>query len=574
MAYTLNDFLKANKNYEKMYDPTSGTAFLTNTDTGKQLSWKSGQGQEYGFGGVENGSNVISSLEKLTNYFGTPQSQNANVGVANTPPAASFSNSAPTPPPPTPLQTAKQNYENKANTLTNTQWAPNSKWNTNMEDLYNKMSNRSYASPYANQIGTALNQMQNYQKFNYDPNSDVGLQAAQTEAQDAVSRAAARKGMIYSDSNKAQMGKSALSLVPQFRQQAYQEYANDRSNLYNQLQALNQLENTNMQQYQLQGTDLMNMGNIANNLYSNDINAQVYGRNDHYKGLDVLKGLYDTAQIEDTTQYNRGRDTLLDKRYDEKAALDKATQLAELTGNFNPYYNVKITDEVLPYMGNLQAEIDRRASINPNDPLLQQLQASRYNKVFNNPELMSKYGSQYQTQSGRLNTANIKGQEMKNKMTEIDLQNYPEMTQLKVLGIKQDIENGQYTLAMNKIKSENLPKELALQLEGMALENQQRQAQIANTNKSTSLMGLKSGSSSSSNKYTTDDAMGNVINRMSGKSVQEVKDFLNTNKGNIVTDLGPDGWNDLWNTLLYDAMLIGQAEPRGKTKKQLGIGGD
>ena len=106
-----------------------------------------------------------------------------------------------------------------------------------------------YSSPYAENINKTLTAITNRPSFSYDPSKDVGLQSAQTNAMDTVSRAAARRNMLYSESSKAQMGKSALELVPQFEQTAYNRYAGQGQDLYSQLSALSNLEGQEYDRY-------------------------------------------------------------------------------------------------------------------------------------------------------------------------------------------------------------------------------------------------------------------------------------------------------------------------------------
>jgi len=101
-----------------------------------------------------------------------------------------------------------------------------------------------YKDPYADKINSLLDKYLGMGSFSYDPSSDAGLEAAQGDAMAAVDRNAARRGMIYSDSNKSQLGKSALSLIPQFRDAARSEYQSGLGNIINQLQTLQGLSNT------------------------------------------------------------------------------------------------------------------------------------------------------------------------------------------------------------------------------------------------------------------------------------------------------------------------------------------
>ena len=60
----LKDIASAN-NWNVIYDNSSGNVIITNPTTGKSVSFRSGQGQEYGLGGVLNGYNVVMDEAKL-----------------------------------------------------------------------------------------------------------------------------------------------------------------------------------------------------------------------------------------------------------------------------------------------------------------------------------------------------------------------------------------------------------------------------------------------------------------------------------------------------------------------------
>lgn len=179
MAYTLADFVKLNPIYQKRYDPNTSTSYVKNTKTGKEVSFGVGQGQQYGIGALQNGSQIIEDPNKLISSLSQPQ----------------------------------------------------------------------YQSPYSEKITGTLSAISNRPAFSYDPSNDTGLQAAQNAATDAVSRAAARRGMLYSDSNKSQMGQAAMALVPQFEQAAYNRYRQEGDDLFNQLGYLSNLENQSYGQY-------------------------------------------------------------------------------------------------------------------------------------------------------------------------------------------------------------------------------------------------------------------------------------------------------------------------------------
>jgi hypothetical protein len=428
MAYTIDDYLKTNRAFQKSYDPNTNMATLTNTNTGKTLSFLSGQGQEYGLGGIQNGSNVISNLKKLQDYFNTP------VKTENTTPTV-----------PT------------LNTVTNTVNAQNNNQSNNYASQYDpktlalltKMQDRQYTSPYAQNITDALAKIQNYQNFNYNPTTDQGLQTAQDEAQSATSRAAARRGMLYSDSNKSQMGKSALTLVPQFRNQAYQEYSNDRANAYNQLQALQNLENVAYQKYQGEGTDLYNQANMLGNMANTDYNRYNTDRtyNEGVREFNVGQGNTDRQ-----FQYNVNKDL----------------------GYVNPTAYVNVPDEVRQqlsqYSGNY-AQAAKDLVAQGQTGLANYAKVLSNEKMFADPNLLKQYGSQYQTLDNQqvqsaLQTQAIQraGALIDNSMKQIQLDALPEQTQYGLQLLKYQVQAGELDNATKTIQNLYLPEQLKTQI--------------------------------------------------------------------------------------------------------------
>lgn len=194
-----------------------------------------------------------------------------------------------------------------------------------------------YESPYSSDIAKALRSISNMGSFSYDPSSDEGLQAAQDEAISGVSRGAARRNMLYSDSNKSQMGKAALALVPQFEQNAFNRYQGQLGNLFNQLSTLTGLENQN---------------------------------------------------------YGRYRDTVNDQRADQQNQLTNAYNMAQLTGQYIPGFTGQLDPSLNQYSNDFMAEINRRAATpdTSDDALIPQLQALRNLKIQSDPDLMNQYG--------------------------------------------------------------------------------------------------------------------------------------------------------------------------------------
>lgn len=282
MAYTLDEFLKLNKNYTKSYDPLTKKATLSNTKTGKSIGFTSGQGQQYGLGGIENGSNTITDLDKLTSYLEDTPSKSSTSGVSGTP---------------------------------------------------------SYTSPYSQNILDTLETIQN-SKFKYNPEKDTALQNAQGEAMDAVSRAAARRGMLYSDSNKAQMGEASADLVPQYEELAYNKYADNLNNLRSQLSTYQNLDTT---EYNRSQDSLSNYASTADQ-FSSDFKAEmdnIQAMIDAGQTYDPNTGLLLQDELNILGSKRAGKVTGLatTAAEQEQQDLENQMKLAQLNYNINkPYY--------------------------------------------------------------------------------------------------------------------------------------------------------------------------------------------------------------------------------------------
>lgn len=199
-------------------------------------------------------------------------------------------------------------------------------------------------SPYAKQMTDTFNKIQNRPAFSYDIGNDAVAQNSIKNAVNSVSRIAAGKNMLYSESNKNHMNQAALNEGQRFQDSAYQRYQQEGNDMYNQLQAL-------------QGFD--------------------------------------------STAYARNRDTIADQQEER----NRQDQIYQQLGYLNPYAGQQANPVTNQYAGNYQAEINRRrATADPNDDaLIADLQAAQANKVFSDPQLLAKYGQQlgYMTQNAR-----------------------------------------------------------------------------------------------------------------------------------------------------------------------------
>jgi hypothetical protein len=106
-----------------------------------------------------------------------------------------------------------------------------------------------YVDPFAEKLSAALDRYLNAGSFSYNPSSDAGLKAAQQNAMAAVDRNAARRGMLYSDSNKSQLGQASMALIPQFEAAAFNKWQSGMDKLFRDIQTLQGLSTAGYNKY-------------------------------------------------------------------------------------------------------------------------------------------------------------------------------------------------------------------------------------------------------------------------------------------------------------------------------------
>lgn len=290
-----------------------------------------------------------------------------------------------------------------------------------------------YESPYSTDITNALASISKMGNFSYDPGSDEGLQAAQDEAISGVSRGAARRNMLYSDSNKSQMGKSALALVPQFEQNAFNKYQSQLGNLFNQLSTLTNLENQN---------------------------------------------------------YGKYRDTVSDQQAAQQNQFNNSMALAGITGYYNPAATGQIDPSLTQYSNDYMAEVLRRQATpdTADDAAIPGILALRDMKIQGNPELMKQYGntmtgiqtlqSQQLQQSKAQNDRNFEESirqfnvSQGNWQQEFTLKEMQQKIENALAQKRISVDQAQLGLQQAKFKAEQDPNSLDNQYKAMQLQNQ------------------------------------------------------------------------------------------------------
>jgi hypothetical protein len=186
---------------------------------------------------------------------------------------------------------------------------------TKVEQPSQSIADNPYQTQYGNELKELTKQLLTGDKFSYDPNKDTSLQAAQNETMEAVKRAAAKSNMLYSDDTARRMTEEAGKLAPQYEQLARDRFESDRNNRYNQLSAIQALEEQNRQQYQ-QG--------FENTLAESSLTGKYYG-GDTLAGRDVAlsEKAQEWTQKFNNKQFNyqEERDKIADNQFDKQFAL-------------------------------------------------------------------------------------------------------------------------------------------------------------------------------------------------------------------------------------------------------------
>jgi hypothetical protein len=168
-----------------------------------------------------------------------------------------------------------------------------------------------YTSQYSSQIDSILNSILNREAFSYDMDNDQLYQQykdqyireGQLAMRDTMGSAAALTGgygSTYATTAASQAYDSYLQQlndkVPELYQLAYQTYQDQGSELYNQLSALE------------------NLDNIDYNRYRDDVS-------DYWNNLNYLSGRYDSEYNKDYTQYS---DALSQQNFEDQFAYTEA----------------------------------------------------------------------------------------------------------------------------------------------------------------------------------------------------------------------------------------------------------
>lgn len=228
-----------------------------------------------------------------------------------------------------------------------------------------------YQSKYDSQIGQIINDYNNLPEFKFDATNNPTIQAYQKKAADAVTQEMGRRNILNSTITGNTMADRIAdvfaTVAPQLQQQEFNQYQTQKGNLIDQLNLLRGLDTD-------QRNIWSNNADMANDQYTNTINKV-------NSIINLLSGREDVA---DTKAQN---------------AINNEIKKSSITGYLNPYPGEEISPDVAKYSSNYAQYAKDFANDNDpsNDSLIPELQKASVIKMFDNPELLSKYGDQYKT---------------------------------------------------------------------------------------------------------------------------------------------------------------------------------
>lgn len=171
-----------------------------------------------------------------------------------------------------------------------------------------------YQSPYEQQLAQMLQQQLQGNNFQYDPNTDTSLKAAQDQVMLRAREEAAARGAMYGDTAQSMVAQEAAKLIPTYEEKAYQRF-NDKFQRNMQLTNLiMEMDRNAYQKNQDKFTRMMDTANLVRSLNADE--RQTF--------FDIKTSLYNERKIALEEQQNQ-----IDNRY---KALDYAFKKVEQVG--------------------------------------------------------------------------------------------------------------------------------------------------------------------------------------------------------------------------------------------------
>lgn len=367
-------------------------------------------------------------------------------------------------------------------------------------------------------------QMYQQGQFSYDPNSDVGLKQAQTQAVNRVTQDMVKRGRLYSSFTDSQQQQVSQNLIPQYQQIAYQNYREQEADKRNRY----------MDEFSRMQTVLGLSKDIESTRYNRQkdmTEAERLLKNDEYKKQqDALNALIKQEE----TNYNRSRDAITDtiklgeygmkqelqpfeiknkqaevlKTYADISSknLDIQTKafekqmpgVAMTENNLNfakGYMNAMRNSEYAPILQKINANkgnydmasLMEQAKKEGNTDLYNALGYMRYQKIMSDPELIGKYGAEYGVSQEVYKNAldnqkkkiEIETDEINKYLKEIERDYAKPLADIKLEKAVSDLNTGKYEEYIKGVQASYIDEKEKRNLINLGLDAQRTQASIS-----------------------------------------------------------------------------------------------
>lgn len=479
----LRDFAKAN-NYNISFDPKESNVTLVHNPTGQSISFKNGQGDQYGIG-FNNGTHYINDVNKLTGAFNNQFNNNVKSGLASpsTVDTSAYTKSnnvgATLPQPPTNngqvtnTQTTVTNTNNSQNNGPNLQ-------NANYEDQKKLLTDASNAS-VSNQIAllqqAIANSKSKFQKQLAElPDQYNNLRgSAWNTSQSALKGNAERMasmGMMgsgYSDNMNAQTLNNLANQDTQYNT----SQARDTRDLNDQISQL-EMQQALAESAIRSGADQTLASNLLsaynNTMSQNNQNAMslanyglgVAGLTGNYNGQRTLQGQQLDQQtrsaIAEMTGYDpvTGQATANTTQFNKNYDLNRAGVTGYMPDGTPIMAQQQFNTIQTGYMPNGQQTLTGRstdaniANMTANTALTNQdIDKNNLLKPYIVPTAQADLQGKQLTNTG-LDLSN-KGQSITNALNQIKLDNAPEEAKLNMKILQQAVDQGDIKTASDKL---------------------------------------------------------------------------------------------------------------------------
>lgn len=176
-----------------------------------------------------------------------------------------------------------------------------------------------YKSPYGDKIEKKLADISG-RRFNYDPENDAQLSAAQKSAMEMAQQKLNSQGVLNSSLNALYTQRAAQELIPQYTEMAYQKYKDEEAADYAYLDALLGLDSEGYKRY-------------ADNVQSNLDNQKLTADREQVAAEARSQNFYDSLERIRTTGFVTNQDSLVTGLPAGRVSADVLARLDDYTAD-------------------------------------------------------------------------------------------------------------------------------------------------------------------------------------------------------------------------------------------------